>query len=233
MKPLVLITRPQPEADEFASAVRALGYDTLCEPLLSIENFPVKIQTDYAALIATSPQALNRDLPVNVPLFVMGQASLEKARRLGFTTIFSADGDFMQLVALVAGNVPHGSHVLYLRGDVTRHDMKAALMNYQVTEQIAYRAVPRDGFSGAALAALAGGRVEIVTLFSPRTAVLFKKFVQKEGLTGKMAGIKLLCLSPAVLDSADGAHWAQTSVAPSVDSDGMLAVLRNWIGSFS
>lgn len=233
MKPLVLITRPQPEADEFARAVRALGYDTLCEPLLEIRNFPVNCEGEYVAVLATSPQALNADLPKEIPLFVMGQASVEKARQLGFKTIFSADGDFTRFVALVAGNVPAGSHVLYLRGDVTRHDMKAALMGYEISDQIAYRAEAGHGLSLAAREALAQGCVHVVTLFSPRTAGLFQNFVQKEGLTEKMAGISLLCLSPAVLDSCDAFAWARTGVAPAVDSEGMLAALRNWIGSFS
>ena len=233
MKPLVLITRPQPEADNFAKSVRKLGYDTLCEPLLTITHFPVHIAGEYAAVIATSPQALSADLPTQIPLFVMGQASVGKARELGFTNTLSSDGEFEKLVSLVRGNVAAGSRVLYLRGKVTRHDMRDALSEYQVEEQIVYRAQPRAALSPEAVAAFAEGRVSIVTLFSPRTAALFQKFVQNEGLKDKTAAISLLSLSPAVLDSIDAFEWARTGVAASSNSEEMLAVLENWIGSFS
>jgi uroporphyrinogen-III synthase len=110
--------------------------------------------------------------------------------------------------------------------------MKAALMDYKISEQMAYRAVPGNALSPEAVQAIATGRVSVVTLFSPRTAALFQNFVQKEGLAAKMADISLLSLSPAVLDSCNAFAWARTGAAPSVDSEGMLTVLRNWIGSF-
>lgn len=233
MKPLVLITRPQPEADEFASAVRALGYAALCEPLLDIERLPAADDFSCDALIVTSPQALYAPLPPHLPLFVMGRASEEKARALGAERVFSSEGDFTRLVALVKGTMATGSRVLYLRGDVTRHDMADALPEHEISERIAYRAVPRAALSGEARALISSGQVGVVTLFSPRTAALFQNLVQSEGLTGRMAGINLLCLSPAVLDSIDALTWARTDVAPSTDSEGMLAVLKNRIGSFS
>ena len=97
----VLVTRPQPENDATAAALRAKGFDVLQAPMLRFE--PVSFHDDrdarYDAVIVTSASALrvtgsnaalNRLL--DLPLFAVGAATADAARRVGFGHVTLAEG---------------------------------------------------------------------------------------------------------------------------------------------
>lgn len=236
MKPLVLMTRPQPEADRFAEALAEMGYDTLIEPLYRIVPSPSPWPDESpAALVATSPKAFFSQVPpdwAEIPVFVMGETSAAKAARCGCHNIISAAGDFSRLVKMVRKEVTSGKKILYLRGEATRHDLQKELPGLQVVERIVYRSEKVATFPPRAREAIANGRVAIVPLFSPRAAVDFSMFLRQEGLEREAERICLLCLSPAVLDSARHLVWKRAEVAKTPDSAAMLAVMQEWTGLF-
>ena len=81
--PAVLITRPSPDAEDFAQAVQALGYTTLIDPLLGAQYFSVTETGLPQALVATSAHAFSTLAPTQwarLPVFVMGENSKAAAR---------------------------------------------------------------------------------------------------------------------------------------------------------
>jgi uroporphyrinogen-III synthase len=229
MKPSVLITRPRDEAEAFAVGVAAIGYTPVIEPLLSVELLPLQDDATAQALVVTSPQVFKHNLPESwrhLPLFVMGPASKLLAQSQGFTEIISADGDFTRLCSLVSEKIAAKQPVLYLRGETVRHDLKAVLLRHNVREQIAYTTEPCQKIS---LEGFKNGTIQIVTLFSPRSAVLFKDLMIEAGIADELRGIKLLCLSAAVLESVKSLPWEQVRLAHSPDQQGMLDALQGWV----
>lgn len=228
MKPSVLITRPRDEAQAFADAVAALGFTPVIEPLLSVDLIHLKTNISADAIVATSPQVFKHDLSETwkgLPLFVMGQASRQLAQDQGFKNIFSADGEFAELSGLIKKNIPAGKEVLYLRGETIRHDLKASLSEYLINEQIAYKT---DACQNVSLNGLQNGTIQIVTLFSPRSAALFNNLIVRANMADALRGIKVLCLSAAVLESVKSLPWEQVRLAQRPDQQGMLDALQGW-----
>jgi len=96
IKPLVLVTRPQPEADATATRVAALGYRTLIEPLIEIvprPGPPLELGDIQAVLVTSGngARALAAHTPVRDQwLFSVGDATAKALRELGFLRVESA-----------------------------------------------------------------------------------------------------------------------------------------------
>jgi uroporphyrinogen-III synthase len=127
----VLVTRPSPDNDRTASALRARGFEVLLAPMLRFEPVPLPAELgrdpdhhhdqdaghEIGALIVTSANALRavaqqlkspdsgNALLKRLPLFVVGAQTAAVARELGFAKVMSADGDAAALRELIADGV--------------------------------------------------------------------------------------------------------------------------------
>jgi uroporphyrinogen-III synthase len=118
---------------------------------------------------ARSPR---RDLPA----LCVGETTAETARDAGFGAL-SADGDVDALAALAAARLdPEGGALVHVRGRRAAGDLvgrlRAAGFDARGAEIYEQATIPMPA---AAAAALAGGGVDAVALFSPRSAALFAK----------------------------------------------------------
>src|ERR1700761_8500418 len=98
----ILVTRPLPDGEATAAALRAKGFKVLLAPMLRFE--PVAFQDDrdtqYGAVVVTSANALRAiearlaDSPLlKLPLFAVGEHTAQAARAAGFTKVVSAASD--------------------------------------------------------------------------------------------------------------------------------------------
>jgi uroporphyrinogen-III synthase len=127
----VLVTRPSPDNDRTASALRARGFEVLLAPMLRFEPVPLRADLgrdpdhrlgqdsshEIGALLVTSANALRAVAPPlnnpdsdksrlkQLPLFVVGAQTAAVARELGFAKVMSADGDAAALRELIADGV--------------------------------------------------------------------------------------------------------------------------------
>src|SRR5882757_9314509 len=97
----VLVTRPHPDDEATAAALRARGFEVLRAPMLRFE--PLAFQDDadarYGAVIVTSANALRgveshlagSEL-LKLPLFAVGEQTASVARRVGFDKVIVASG---------------------------------------------------------------------------------------------------------------------------------------------
>lgn len=231
-KPAVLITRPLSEAQGFSDLVAALGCEPVCEPLLKIEPVPQDFSGVPDALIATSPQAFNLTYPQawkDVPLFVMGDSSARRAEAAGFMRVASSAGDFTRLMDLIHERVPADSRLYYLRGETVRHDLRAELPQHEIVDFIVYHAAPVRSLSPRVTGLLREGDIAVVTLFSPRSGQIFADLMRSAGLVQACRNIKVLCLSPAVLDSVLSLPWRAKRIADVTDQNGMADALEGWV----
>src|SRR3954451_18011032 len=126
----VLVTRPHPDDETTASALRARGFEVLLAPMLRFE--PVAFHDDeearYDAVIITSANALRGIEPqlaasrlLKLPLFAVGEHSTAAARRAGFDNVIAAEGDAAGLrdcilASVKAKKLKKASPLLYLAG---------------------------------------------------------------------------------------------------------------------
>jgi uroporphyrinogen-III synthase len=233
MKTTVLITRPETEAQDFRDTLTAHGLTPVCDPLLIVTPLQQNFDAQPDALVTTSPQAFRISYPdawQNLPLFVMGETSRQRAASSGFKNIMSSGGEFDTLMSLISKKVPSGQKILYLRGETIRHDLKDRLSDYDVFEHIVYQTQPASSLSEQTLTLLKAGELNVVTLFSPRSAEIFYDLLSRAGLTEACKDIKLLCLSSAVLESVKALPWQAVRVSVTPDQQGMTDALQDWIG---
>src|SRR5262245_8961963 len=100
----VLVTRPHPDNEATAQALRERGFKVVLAPMLRFEQVPPEdaLDADLAGVIVTSANALRAvggELAtlVALPLFAVGSHTADEARRLGFAKVISAEGDAVKL----------------------------------------------------------------------------------------------------------------------------------------
>jgi uroporphyrinogen-III synthase len=237
---LILVTRPEPDAERTAARLRALGHKPVTAPLLAIvPAAPPADLPDPAALILTSrngvravtswPQAAGwRERPV----FVTGGGTAETTRRAGFTDVRSGDGDADDLAALILSEVgPELRPILY----PAARDRSEGFLNrlradgYDIRVVDAYRAEMVVALDPAIVAALRSARIDGVLFYSQRTAVAFRQLADREGLRRGLAGTRLYALSARVAEPLRDLG-AEIVVAGNPDEDSLLSLLPQGSG---
>lgn len=234
-----LITRPKEDASAIAADLAALGVDSLIEPLLVIEPVAgktVDLTGVQAVLVtsrhgvralaqATSAQAAAaRDLPI----LTVGEATADLARDLGFAKVESATGDSRALARLAIDRLdPKAGPLVHAAGRDVAGDLAAPLAaaGFTLRPEILYAARAIDHLSPETLAALDAGSLDMVLLFSPRTARSFVKLVEEAGVARGIINSVALCLSDAVAEAAESLPWQDVMVATRPDRAALLALV--------
>ena len=188
----LLVTRPKPDAERTATALRAQGHAVTIAPLLRIEAVAdAEIGAGpWAAILVTSANAA-RAIAAHksfselraLPVLAVGEKSAQAMRDVGFNNVSSADGGVDDLVRLAAERLQPGTQLLYLAGADRSGDLPGALGAHKFTVRVVviYRAVAVNGLSGADTRAIAAG-IDGVLHFSRRSAETFVKVARQAGL---------------------------------------------------
>ncbi|XBQ17547.1 MAG: uroporphyrinogen-III synthase [Oceanicaulis sp.] len=127
----VLVTRARPGAGRTIAALEKAGYAALDAATAEVKFLDASPDLSSAAALAlTSPNgaaaASALKLGGHLPVYAVGDATAEAARKAGFASVASADGDGAALARLIAANPP-GGPVAHLHGVRTGFDLVAAL----------------------------------------------------------------------------------------------------------
>jgi uroporphyrinogen-III synthase len=205
----LLVTRPEPEAERTAAALRARGHDVVLMPMLRIEAITDADlgEGPWAGVLMTSANA-SRAIATHrrlddvhaLPAFVVGEQTREAARAVGFRDVSSANGDASALVRLVIARVARGRSLLYLAGEARGGDLEAALQSHGFTLRtvVVYRAVAVTALSPAVTAALAAGDLDGILHFSRRSAEAFVAAARAAGVLDNVMALRHYCLSAQV-----------------------------------
>lgn len=220
----LLLTRPEPDAQRTAAALRAKGHDVIVAPLLRVEPVSdVAIAAGpWAAVLVTSANAAlaiashgRREELRGVPVFAVGRRSADAMRRAGFTEVVSADGDVADLARLVAERVKPDDRLLYLAGEDRSGDLAGDLHARDLMVHIAvvYRAVAANNLPPEAADALADG-IDGVLHFSRRTVEAYINASRRADLLKSALKPVHYCLSARVAEPLAQAGAAAIQIAP-------------------
>ena len=228
----VLVTRPEPDSEQLAVALRARGHEPALAPLMRIEptsDVPPS-NVGSAVLLFTSANgvraaAMQGVRPVNGVLTV-GPASAAAARASGFDVAAVAGGDVASLAEAVRTHVSLDRPLVHVAGADLAGDLSGELRRagYCVTRWTAYRAVVADVLPDTAREFVNGGP-GAVALFSPRSARLLINLMQEAGLAARAPAHLALCLSAAVAAAAVALPWRNVLCAPSPDQAALIDLL--------
>ncbi len=217
------MTRTEPGASRTATRLAARGFEPLIAPVLAVRPIiqPAPDLTDIAALAFTSPNgvAVFADLTParDLPVFVVGDATAERARQAGFADVTSASGALSDLAWLIAGAAPGRLLIPGARepaGDIN------ALLNgavetvilpvYEATET---KAKPPIDF-------------EAVLAHSPRAATAVARALGRTGGAGRLA----VAISAAAAAPLAAAGFAEIRTAGEPTDAAVLLALGNPAG---
>lgn len=231
----VLVTRPQPDAERTAAALRTRGHAAVVAPLLRIEPMDdVELGGGpWAAILVTSAHAAaiarhRRFIALKkLPVLAVGARSAQAMRDVGFAEVISADGGAGELTRLAAGRIEGGASLLYLAGAERSGDLAGdlAAQNFTVQTAVVYRAVAADALPYAAIEALTAG-IGGVLHFSKRSAEAYVKAAQVAGFAD--AGIDKpvhFCLSAQVAEPLARAGAAEIRIAERPDEAALIALI--------
>ncbi len=237
----VLVTRPHPDAEATASALRAKGLEVLLAPMLRFE--PVAFHDDedarYGAVIVTSANALRGIEPhlagsrlLKLPLFAVGAHTASAAQSAGFDNVIPASGDAASLRDFVLASVKakelkKASTLLYLAGADLARDLAGELgeRGFTVVTHTTYRMIPVPNLPREACDAFAASRIEAVLHYSRRSARAFLEAARAGGVEISALAIPQCCISSAVASVVRDAGAAQVVVAASPDEIALFEVL--------
>jgi uroporphyrinogen-III synthase len=237
----ILVTRPQPEGEATASALRARGFDVLLAPMLRFE--PVAFQDDgdasYGAVVVTSANALRgieARLPnsplLKLPLFAVGERTAQAARAAGFSNVISADSDAEGLRERILASVKakalkKTSPLLYLAGADLARDLPGELgeRGFTVVTRTTYRMAAVADLPEETRKAFATDAVEAVLHYSRRSARAFIEAIRAAGVEVSALSLPQYCLSAGIATVLREAGAVRLVVAASPDEEALLAAL--------
>jgi uroporphyrinogen-III synthase len=234
---LLLVTRPEPDAERTAKALRERGRQALVAPLLRIApvlDAPIG-EGPWAAIVFTSANAVSAFVAhpakarlLRVPVFTVGARTEEVAHAAAFAEVQSAYGDVAALAGLIVGRlVDRTKPILYLAGEDRAGDLEALLGQYGFAVRTVpiYRAIAATRLPDVARIALANDRIDGVLHFSKRSAEVFLAAIEADGLREQGLALRHLCLSAEVAAPLIAAGAERVEVARRPDQQSLLRLL--------
>ena len=214
----VLLTRPLPQAQEFAAQIaERFGAAAPCiiSPVLDVVTLKPKIAfSEFSGLVFTSQNGVAayraNDGPAGLVAYCVGDKTTRAAQEAGLEA-YSAGGDVTSLNALLAKAAPKGP-LLHPSGVHV-----AGQVDGNVTRVAFYDQRPID-LNNEALAALSTTGPLLVPIFSPRTAELLQKALPDN----IQATPHDISLSQAVAEAIDPVAFRHISVCKSPTAAAML-----------
>jgi len=251
----VLVTRPHPDDEATAAALRAKGFEVMLAPMLRFE--PVAFHDDedarYGAVIVTSANALRGIAPhlqdsrlqdsrlqdsrlhsrlLKLPLFAVGEHTASAAHRAGFDNVIPANGDAASLrdsvlASVKAKELKKTSPLLYLAGADLARDLAGELgeRGFTVVTRTTYRMIPVSSLPREACEAFAASGIEAVLHYSRRSARAFLDAARAGGVEISALAIPQCCISAAVASVVRDAGATQVMAAASSDENALFEVL--------
>ena len=217
----ILITRPKSDAAALAQELAGLGHDVTIEPLLQVKflALPPLDLGNAQALLFTSANGVRAfaqaDGRRNITAFAVGQATARAAQNAGFEQVFAAGGDVASLAETVGRTLPPPARLIHIAGSVQAGDLKGdlAARGYDVDRKVLYEATATESLSKETQDKIKGRKIDIILFFSPRTAQIFCKLVDRHRLGDYLDHATAACLSLSVRDILHSLPWRRIVVA--------------------
>jgi len=231
----LLLTRPEPDAQRTAAALRAQGHDVITAPLLRIAPvtdaqigagpWTAILITSANAASAVAAHARAAELRA-LPVFAVGRRSAEAMGAAGFAEVTPADGNVNDLARLVAARLQPAARLLYLAGQDHAGDLAGDLRAYgfAVETTMIYRAIAATGLPPAAAEALAGG-IDGVLHFSRRSAEAYVEAARTADMVANALKPIHFCLSAQVAEPLAQAGADDIRVAERPNEAALIALI--------
>ena len=225
----LLVTRPEPDGERTAEALRARGHEVLLAPMLRMQAVDCELpDEECAAVVITSANAARaiaghpqRARLTSLRAFTVGRHTADAAHAAGFGDISSADGDKSDLAALIRMQLGAArGPLLYLAGEDRAGELDVG--EIRVRTVVVYRAVKAERLTAEIETALAEHSLDGVLHFSRRSA---EAYVACAARTGHALAPLHFCLAQAVSEPLVAAGATGIRIAPHPEEEALLALV--------
>lgn len=221
-----MVTRPLPDAERTAAALRALGRTPLVAPVMVVTLRPVILPPVQAVIVASRNAA--RAMPrFGGPVLAVGAATAAVLAEHGFAAL-SADGDADDLVRLATRRLnPANGPVGLISGQGQGDALGTALRQagFRLVRRVGYAARPVAAFPADAAAPLRAGTVQTVMHFSRASALAFASLIRQAGLAARLDACIAVAIGQPAADALRLLPWRDIRVAARPTQDAMLELL--------
>lgn len=233
----LLVTRPEPDGLKLIGMLEQRGHEAIAAPLSAFTAIPLDPSSleGVSALIATSRNALRAmvgtealELARGLPIFTVGAATAEEARRMGFARVVKGPGTAAALGPMIASMVdPAEDLLLHLAGDRLAYDLATELSEsgIRVSSEIVYRMLAATALPHETVAAMRERDLDAVMLMSPEAARTWVRLVARHKLATEASEMLHLCLSEAVAGQLAPLGGVSVDVAERPTLEEMLALV--------
>lgn len=223
----LLVTRPAPDGERTAAALRSRGHEVMLASLLRIEIAAAAPlgPGPWSAVLVTSAHAVEalaahprRAEIAALPVFAVGARTAALLRQAGFAQVAGTAADAAELVRQIRERPRMPGRLLYPAGADRSRDLAAELApDGVVVDTIeVYRAMAKDAFPPEVAAVLAGGALDGILHFSRRSAEVCIDCARAAGLLDRTLRLAHYCLSGRIAAplAAAGADRVRIAARP-------------------
>lgn len=227
--PLILITRPHPDALDTQAALETLGCRCMIEPMLTFsmavsvpDILKAALLKPFHAIILTSRngvRALHQLIePSLLPytLLTVGEETCALAKRYGFRNVYTAGRTSTELIAYIRQHYPPTSHFIIIGGTHSAWDSGQELSRYQYTRTYIplYEMKACTRLSSTLIHTIKNRTLDGITFFSLRTARIFLQHAQEQELLIFLSTLRAFCLSSAMKKQIPCHYFASVESSP-------------------
>lgn len=238
----VLVTRPRISGEKTMKRLASLGHEpvalALFEPVHDLHAVSTSAAEPASGLIITSAEAIRalqniKSLPecfLALTVYAVGEKTADAARKLGFASVKTAEGDGAALSELIAQSHLEESHpLLYLAGEPRSPGLEEALAARHIALKtiIVYRMRPLD-ITEAEIRAIFVKPVDAILLYSQMAAKRFFELANMFDpgeLQPELHAANFLCLSPAIANVVPRHFAAAVRIAQKPSETSLFEIL--------
>jgi uroporphyrinogen-III synthase len=232
----LLVTRPEPDAERTAAALRRHGHQVDIAAMLRLESIAEAElgSGPWSAVVVTSANALRaieqhprRAELLGLQVFAVGGRTAAAARAAGFRDVIAAGGNVQELARCLRGEREGRDPLLYLAGQDRSGDLAGDLAadGEIVATAVVYRAVKLESFPPAIAAALAAGQIDGLLHFSRRSAQAYIDCARAAGLLDRALAPIHFCLSDQIAEPLIVAGAKTVRIAARPEETALLALI--------
>jgi uroporphyrinogen-III synthase len=225
--PVVLLTRPKEDSEKLARKLAELGYDSVIEPLLTLQSAPTPPPDlkNLQAVMLTSPHALDfldrrmceTSGLFKLPCFCVGASTASAAQSFGFESLHDSAGDGLALASHIKSMLDSArGDILHIAGRDTDSRGREALerWGYIVRAWTTYAAETSSALSSITQSRFREAKLDAVLVFSARTAATLNTLIVRHRLEACCRSVIALGLSDTVLEALRDLPWRLLDAAP-------------------
>jgi len=234
-KKLIIVTRPDEDAEIFSANLQEMGFQTHHFPALKIlplieaelEVKEILKQGASKGILITSRNALHALPQTLLPLHLVGNQTAEAVKKMGMGEAIRYRGESAEMmIQHLRQTMEHGTPLLYLRGrDVTK-DLRAALPQLNIHPVIAYEAKAAEIMPELTQSILHDRRADAITFFSLRSLTSVDQLLDKAGLRSIRDELTAFCFSASIAERARELGWKRIESCATPSTEAMVQQIQ-------